>query len=237
MLRLVFDGGPVRGMLQRLPARGQLHANPRACRLLLRGGQHPESLDEPLGNALLLLEDRAPCRLRRVRREHRLDGHLAQERERLVEASPLPRERRDARHQATGLRVTARHLVVASSSNPVDLFAEVDDLEVRPERADDVGRRRHVEPFDRLAHRELCAILTEPAGDRRGAHLLDAREQCGPALLLEDIAHQGTGDADIAAERLVLARKINGSHDWPWSEGCRERREDPRRRLALAAVL
>ena len=95
----------------------------------------------------------------------------------------------------------------------MDLLTEVHDLKVCPERTNHVRRRGDIEPLHRLAHRDLGALLPESTCDRGGPYLLDAGEERRAALLLEHIAHQGAGDADIATERLVLARKIDRSHD------------------------
>ena len=146
------------------------------------------------------LDDRAPPRLGRMRRE---DGHdlepPQQRRETLVA------ERVAGVRHAGGERIPDRlhrGVAAAEDAQPVVLLREVDQLEVAGERPSHLFGAFRCEAVDDLGDARSSIRRRVPAERDRGpAQALDVRQQLRTVRLLEDATEDRREETDLPAER------------------------------------
>ena len=101
-----------------------------------------------------------------------------------------------------GDRVLGRASPFAQGSDALVLLGEVDELEVRRERASDLGGAEAGELVDDalgLPAARVGGLTTQ--GDRRAPQPLDVAQQVRPLGLLEDAPEQRGEESDVAAQR------------------------------------
>ena len=210
LLALVGDREPLARQLLGLPGDGELHADaaPDGAHLVRRQ-RRVEPFQQPVGDPLLLAQQRPAAGLGRVRGEHRLDRQRAHELERLGGREPTGLQLRDRSLDAPRLRLRAAVQILAAAADPVHPLREVHGHEPGGEGAQQLARERR-RP---IAHAggELAPrlALAGPGADGRGAIELDQLEQLLTALLEQDLAHQRAERVHILAQRLVLGRKVD----------------------------
>jgi hypothetical protein len=227
-----------RRVLLRLPRRGDRLPDHRPGGSLVVGGaRRVEAVDQLACDPLLLVEDDAPRRLRRVSREDHLDaGCLEQRRDPLPGDSGRIETTHGVGQRSLLGRVRILH-ALPSTADPVYALGQVDDLEVGGERADDLLGPRRVE--SREDAREISVRRFDVGGplapaNRDVAGLLDALEEIRAALLSNHRADEVAQLADVVAERLVL--RWEGDPAEVGLSGHPTRAETPRRASSCSRI-
>ena len=208
MLALVGHGQSVARVSGGLPARGEFraHAFDRGT-ALRRGPRRVEPADQQAGDALLLAQQRAARRFRRMRGKDRFDAQLAEQRHDLLERVAAGLQPREALLESAGLRSAAVVHVLATAAHAVHLLREVHDLEPLREGVDQLlrlGGRATLRAHDQLDRLFGFALATP---DGRVAVSLDGVEEVLPALVLEHFADELAERVHVVAQCRVLERK------------------------------
>ncbi len=193
---LVGDFQTVMADLIRLPQEGYLLGQPLLD--VPPAGRRQERVVEVVelgGDAHVREQDGAPARLRRVRGQHEPERDFAGAepeliRRNLVEEVERPLER--VPRDASGVRV------LAPAPDPVLLFRDVRELEVKREGAQDERLPLRRDRPHRLVDVRDAAALSRRT--RSQPHALDCVEQPLALLLDEDPAEHRREQADVAAE-------------------------------------
>ncbi len=230
MLALVRHRQPVAGIAGRLPARRELGAHPLDGGVLFAGrARRVEPVDQQARDALLLAQQGAAGGLGGVRGQHRLDAESPEQPDHVTQRQALRREAREALLEPAGLRGAAVVHVLAAPAHPVHLLRQVDHLEPRRERADQVERLLGRPVPGAHHHLDRGLRLALAAADGGVAITLHRLEQRLAALVLEDVAHELAQRVHVVAQRRVLERKEDAfaGHGRGWrakSLGCWSRR-------------
>jgi hypothetical protein len=164
-----------------------------------RAGHGAVPLGEQVADAADPRGDRPTPRLGGVRREHRVEAHLAEAAHGLLAAELLGEPAHGVRdgvgHEAR------RGLALAEDAHAVVLLGQVGEVEVARERAGDLlralGRERGDEPLGIVDGRVARALVRV---DDQLAEALHVAEQLLPAGLAEHLAEQAAQVADVGAE-------------------------------------
>ncbi len=225
---LVLHARPRARAVRGLPPRGQRHAQAREVGLaFMRRALRVEVLDQAAEDHLLFFQQRAPHGLGRMRGEHRLDIELGQPCGDLLEADARVLQPLQHVLQAVRLRGRSGTLVVAPATDAVHALGDVDDLEIRRERAGQLfgglGRKTVHLGRERLGRRAGAA---QP--DRRRADRLDLGEERVPKLLGQHVADHRPEPTHVLAQRAVGRQEIDFAslvygHRHPLADRCSQR--------------
>ena len=163
------------------------------------------------GNAVVLLHERAPRNLGRMRSQHELDAKRTdsvmqpigtdaggdQPREALVTRRPLRRR--------AGIA-----LVITTAADPVMLLGDVGEMQKLAERAGDRDRVLERHPPKLVGEQTEILVMAGSGALRQGPHALDRAEHPFAGVFLQRLAEQLAEQPHVLPQRLVRIR-IHGS--------------------------
>jgi hypothetical protein len=226
VLPLVFDGGPLMGVLFGLPGRGEIGLDTSPRHALLPGRTlRVQPIEQALGDALLLVQDRASRGFGGVGREYRLDPKVAEQPHDLVLVQSGRPQRPNRRSERAALRLVITPQIGSSSPDAVDLLGQVYRLEVGGERAHEFGRPARLHGVRLCPDPVQRASRMLPPADGLLPHPLDALVEIRSALFADHPAHQGPEAPDVLPQRLVLGAEgsgpdIGGGHGYHENPSC-----------------
>ncbi len=196
-------------MLLGLPDARDVEPHPRPQGIELGDHQRGiEPVEQPLGDVLLLSQDRPPRRLGGMRGEYRLDAHRSDQRERPLERETLALEARDAFGYAAGLQRARVVEVLAAAAHAVNFLGRVHREKPCGEGPCQVGGGRG------LAARGpplQIAVLRDTLAPRdRGPPIpFHEREELVAPLVAQDLADETPQRVHIVAQPQILRRELN----------------------------
>ena len=137
--------------------------------------------------------------------EHGLDQQALEQRRDLRWRDARGREPHDHVPQTAFLGIAGAAEIVAPAADAVNPLGEIDDFEVRGERADQrfgITRRQAL---------DQSLELVGGARDRRVARPLDELEKRFATLLADDVADQRAECPDVVPQLRVLRRELDGA--------------------------
>ena len=138
-----------------------------------------------------------------MRREHRLDQHPLEQRDDLRRADARGGQLLSSGREAPFLGIGSPAQIVAPAPDAMNALCEIDDLEVRGERADQrfgIARRQALDQ----------GIELVPArGDRGTAGALHELEELLATLLAQYITDESPQRADVIAQRDIFRRELD----------------------------
>ena len=137
-----------------------------------------------------------------MRGENRLDMQALQQRRDLAPGHVRVGELAERRGETALLGFGGALQVIAAPPDSMNPLGEIDDLEVRRERAHEHFRLAGRQAFDQ----SLEVVVR--ARDPRKARALDALEELVAALLAQDVTDQRAERADVVLERNILRREL-----------------------------
>jgi hypothetical protein len=194
--RLVLGLRPAVTDLRRLPEARHLGVDlvPHVLELLV-GQPALVDLFEVRRDGAELGFHRLPARLGRVGRERRFDEHVVEDPLDGLGVGVGLGQPLDRLFEPVLERPCLRGLPVGA--DPLALLGEVDELEVRGERAGDDARAAGVEPVEDVVEVLTRVGLARPVRDRARPKLLYRLERLGRRLVLEDVSEERPEFADV----------------------------------------
>ena len=218
VLAFVGDGQVLARMLLRLPDGRDLEPHARPERLhFARRERRIQAVEQILGDALLLAQDRAARRFGWMRREHRLDAHGGDEVHDLPERQAVAPQAGDAISDAAGLARSGVVEVLAATPDAMDLLGRIDGLEPDRKSPDQVGRGAGRSAGDAPLEIDGRGVAALAPFDRGPAVTLDEQEEFLAALLAQHLADRVAEGVHVFAQRAVLDRELNAlsKHEGP----------------------